>query len=36
MSEERAAFVEHFRAGWAGGRETLIPRLLPDLLDPTS
>ncbi len=31
---EKAAFVEHFRAGWAGGRATLIPRFLPDLLDP--
>jgi hypothetical protein len=30
----KAAFVEHFRAGWAGGAETLIPRFLPDLLDP--
>ncbi len=34
MSEDRVAFVEHFRAGWAGGRATLIPRFLPDLLDP--
>ena len=30
----KAAFVEHFRAGWAGGAETLVPRFLPDLLDP--
>jgi len=30
----KAAFVEHFRAGWAGGAQTLIPRFLPDLLDP--
>lgn len=30
----KAAFVEHFRAGWAGGVETLVPRFLPDLLDP--
>jgi len=22
----KAAFVEHFCAGWAGGRETLLPR----------
>jgi hypothetical protein len=34
MSDERAVFVEHFRTGWAGGRATLIPRFLPDLLDP--
>jgi len=30
----KAAFVEHFRAGWAGGAETLVPLFLPDLLDP--
>jgi hypothetical protein len=30
----KAAFVEHFRTGWAGGAETLIPMFLPDLLDP--
>lgn len=30
----KAAFVEHFRAGWAGGADTLLDRFLPDLLDP--
>jgi hypothetical protein len=30
----KAAFVEHFRAGWAGGADTLVDRFLPDLLDP--
>lgn len=30
----KAAFVEHFRAGWAGGAETLVDLFLPDLLDP--
>jgi hypothetical protein len=30
----KAAFVEHFRAGWAGGADTLLARFLPDLLDP--
>jgi len=30
----KAAFVQHFRAGWAGGAATLLPRFLPDLLDP--
>lgn len=30
----KAAFVEHFRAGWAGGAATLLDRFLPDLLDP--
>jgi hypothetical protein len=30
----KAAFVEHFRAGWAGGADTLLERFLPDLLDP--
>lgn len=30
----KAAFVEHFRTGWAGGAETLVPLFLPDLLDP--
>ncbi len=34
MSDEKAAFVEHFRAGWAGGAETLVPLFLPDLVDP--
>lgn len=34
MSDDKTAFVEHFRAGWAGGAETLVPRFLPDLLDP--
>jgi ketosteroid isomerase-like protein len=34
MTDERAVFVEHFRAGWAGGAQTLLPRFLPDLLDP--
>jgi len=34
MSDERAAFVEHFRAGWAGGADTLVARFLPELLDP--
>jgi hypothetical protein len=29
----QSAFVEHFRAGWAGGAQTLVPRFLPDLLD---
>jgi hypothetical protein len=30
----KAAFVEHFRSGWAGGADTLLDRFLPDLLDP--
>jgi hypothetical protein len=30
----KAAFVEHFRVGWAGGAGTLVERFLPDLLDP--
>jgi ketosteroid isomerase-like protein len=30
----KEAFVEHFRAGWAGGADTLVARFLPDLLDP--
>jgi SnoaL-like domain len=30
----KAAFVEHFRAGWAGGADTLVDLFLPDLLDP--
>ena len=34
MSDERAAFVEQFRAGWAGGAGTLVELFLPDLLDP--
>lgn len=32
--DAKAAFVEHFRAGWSGGAQTLIPRFLPGLLDP--
>jgi hypothetical protein len=32
--DAKAAFVEHFRAGWAGGADTLVDRFLPDLLDP--
>lgn len=35
MSDDaRAVFVEQFRAGWAGGADTLVPLFLPDLLDP--
>lgn len=34
MSDDKEAFVEHFRAGWAGGAETLVPLFLPDLVDP--
>lgn len=34
MSDARAVFVEQFRAGWAGGADTLVPLFLPDLLDP--
>jgi len=34
MSDARAAFVEQFRAGWAGGADTLVELFLPDLLDP--
>jgi len=34
MSDEKAAFVEHFRAGWAGGADTLVELFLPDLVDP--
>ncbi|HEX7290250.1 MAG TPA: nuclear transport factor 2 family protein [Conexibacter sp.] len=30
----KAAFVEHFRTGWAGGADTLVTLFLPDLLDP--
>ena len=30
----KAAFVEHFRNGWAGGADTLVELFLPDLLDP--
>jgi hypothetical protein len=30
----KAAFVEHFRVGWAGGSDTLVARFLPALLDP--
>jgi ketosteroid isomerase-like protein len=30
----KAAFVEHFRAGWAGGADTLVELFLPRLLDP--
>lgn len=30
----KAAFVEHFRVGWAGGADTLVELFLPDLLDP--
>jgi hypothetical protein len=30
----KAAFVEHFRSGWAGGAGTLVELFLPDLLDP--
>ncbi len=31
---EKAAFVEHFRTGWAGGADTLVDLFLPGLLDP--
>ncbi|HEU4701492.1 MAG TPA: nuclear transport factor 2 family protein [Conexibacter sp.] len=30
----KAAFVEQFRTGWAGGADTLVELFLPDLLDP--
>lgn len=30
----KSAFVEHFRAGWAGGADTLVELFLPGLLDP--
>jgi len=34
VTDDRAVFVEHFRAGWAGGADTLVELFLPDLLDP--
>lgn len=34
MSDGKAAFVEHFRAGWEGGADTLVKLFLPRLLDP--
>jgi ketosteroid isomerase-like protein len=30
----KAAFVEQFRTGWAGGADTLVALFLPELLDP--
>lgn len=33
-ADAKAAFVEHFTVGWAGGADTLVERFLPDLLDP--